>query len=231
MKTTTTHYDISKSAYPYLVTIFCSIIILGNIYALKITTFFSILTPCGMICFPFTFAICDIITEGYGEDAANTAIRLGLISLVIFFITLNIVTNLEPAPGWEHQEAWETIFALSPRIFVATFLAFYFGEKINSKILSILQYIFRGAFFLRRSIASTFIGVTVDTLIFNIIAFSFIFSFGFFVKFTLHQLAIKLVFELFGSWLASLIVPYIQKNENLNPVKPRAWITKYFSQK
>lgn len=221
-------HNVTTSAYPYLLAVFCSIIILGNIHALKITKFFSILTPSGMICFPFTFSICDIITEVYGEKAADRAIKMGLIILVIYFISLNIVTMLEPAPGWENQHAWETIFSSSPRIILGTFLAYYLGEKINSKILSILKSIFNGKFFLRRSIASTIIGVTVDTFVFNFIAFFATFSFGYWLIFTCHQLILKVIFELFGSWISSIIVPIITKYEQLSLVQPKTWINKYW---
>lgn len=227
----TAQNNITTSAYPYLLAVFCSIIILGNIYALKITRFFSILTPSGMICFPFTFSICDIITEVYGEKAADRAIKMGLIILVIYFISLNIVTMLEPAPGWDNQHAWETIFSSSPRIILGTFLAYYLGEKINSKILSMLKSIFNGKFFLRRSIASTIIGVTVDTFVFNFIAFFGKFSLNYWLIFTCNQLVLKVFFELFGSWVSSIIVPILAKKENLSPIQPKTWINKYWQTK
>lgn len=222
--------NITSSAYPYLLSLFCSIIILGNIFALKITRFFSILTPSGMICFPFTFSICDIITEMYGEKAADRAIKMGLIILIIYFISLHIVTTFEPAEEWKNQKAWETIFSSSPRIILGTILAFYLGEKINSKILSILKFILNGNYFLRRSIVSTIIGVTIDTLIFNFIAFFSVFSLNYWLIFTCHQLILKIIFELFGSWVSSLIVPILIKHEK-NPSQAKKWINKYWQKK
>lgn len=223
--------NITSSAFPYLLSIFCSIIILGNIYALKITTIFGMLTPSGMICFPFTFSICDIITEAYGEEAADRAIKTGLVVLIIYFISLQFVTYLDPAPGWQNQHAWETIFASSPRIIAGTFLAYYLGEKINSKLLFFLNDLFNGKFFLRRSIASTFTGVFIDTIVFNFIAFFGNFPIRYWVIFTCQQLILKMLFELFGSYIASLIVPYLVKYENLDSTKPGSWIAKYWKQK
>jgi|GEM_PF-6583284 len=219
------------SAFPYLLAIFCSIIILGNIYALKIIKLFGMLTPSGMICFPFTFSICNIITEAYGEKAANRTINTGLIVLFIYFISLQVVTYIEPAPGWENQEAWETIFSSSPRIILGTFIAYYLGEKVNSKFLSLLNYIFSGMYYLRRSLISTFTGVFIDTIVFNFIAFFGTFSITYWFTITFQQLILKIGFELFGSWVASKILPYIIKNENLDPMQPGSWIKKYWNQR
>lgn len=220
-------FNITKSYYPFLMALFCSVVILGNIYALKISSLFSMRTPSGMICFPFTFSIIDIITEVYGEDAANRTIKMGLFVLILYFITLYIVTGLNPAPEWTLQKEWESIFSSSTMIIIATFIAYFLGEKVNTKLLSILKYLFNKKYFLRRSIASTFVGVTIDTVIFNLIAFYSLFSFDFLVVFTLHQLFFKLTLEVFGSWVSNLIVPSLKKYEDLDPVKPRAWIDKY----
>ena len=223
--------NVTSSAFPYLLSVFCSIIILGNIYALKITTIFGMLTPSGIICFPFTFSICDIITEAYGSKAADRAIKTGLGVLIIYFISLQLVTFLEPAPGWQNQHAWETIFLSSPRIIAGTFVAYYLGEKVNSQLLAFLNYIFNGKFFLRRSLASTFSGVFIDTLVFNFIAFFGSFPIKYWVIFTFQQLILKMIFEFIGSLLASLIVPSIIKNENLDPIKPGRWMERYWKQR
>lgn len=223
--------DIVDSYYPYLVAFFCSIVILGNIFALKISSFLSLITPSGMICFPYTFSILDIITEVYGEKAASRTIKAGLIILFLYFLMLRIVTNLTPSPDWHLQHEWENIFSASSRIVFGTFIAYYLGEKINTKLLSILKYVFNKKYFLRRSLASTFMGVSVDTVVFNLVAFYGIFSFDFLLWFTLHQLVLKWVMEITGSWVASRIVTRLKNYEQLDPVKPRAWIDKYLRAK
>lgn len=228
MNSTSNEQVIINSYYTMLSCLFCSIVILGNLFALKTTTFFGLLTPGGMICFPFTFSICDIITEVYGEEAAKKTIKMGLTSLFIYFFTLSLVTKFPAAPGWEKQEYWESIFSMSYTIFLGTFIAYYFSERINSFILSALKYICNKQYFLRRSIISTFFGVTVDTFLFNLIAFFWFLPFSLWITITISQLVLKLLYEIIGSGVATLIVPYLKKYENLDPIKPRAWIDKYF---
>ena len=232
MNNTTDHSDILlNSYYPILVTLFCTVVLLGNIFALKTSSIFGLISPCGMICFPFTFTICDIVTEVYGDKAARQTIRLGLITLLIYFCFLSIVTSLTPAPSWNKQEEWETIFAMSKLIFIATFTAYYLGERINSFLLSTLKYICNKKYFLKRSLISTFFGVCVDTFIFNFIAFFWFFSFDIWISITISQLILKLLYEVLGSFIASAIVPYLKKNEKLDPLTERAWINKYLLNK
>ena len=100
-----------------------------------------------MLCFPFTFSINDIIAERYGEKAAARTVKMGLITLIIYFITLHLVTGLEPAQGWGKQKEWESIFSSSAMIFLGTLSAYYLGEKVNYKLLSTLKTIFNERFF------------------------------------------------------------------------------------
>lgn len=219
--------NITNSFYPYFMSLFCAIIILGNIYALKIITIFSLRTPSGMICFPFSFSINNIITEVYGEEAATKTIRFGMIILILYYLTLLFITGIDPAPGWNSQKEWEKIFSSSPLIVLGTLCAYYSSEKINSKILSIFKYYFEGKYFLGRSVGATIIGVTLDTLIFNVIAFYWFLPFYDWVFFTLDQIALKIFFEIIGSIISSLVIPSLKNYEDLDPVKPRAWIDKF----
>lgn len=218
---------IISNHYTLLSCLFCSIVLLGNLFALKTTIIYGHLTPSGMICFPFTFSLCDIITEVYGNKAATKTIHMGLLILLIYFITLHIVTIFPAAPGWEKQEAWNEIFSMSPSIFLGTIIAYYLGEKINSRMLSALRYMFNIKAFFNRSLISTFIGVTIDTLVFNLVAFLWILPFYQWVSITISQLILKLLYEAIGSSIASMIVPFLKKQENLDPIKPRVWIDKY----
>ena len=107
---------ITASFFPYLLCAFVITAVLGNLYALKIIVLFGLTTPAGMICFPFTFSICDIISDVYGRESANKAIQTGVIALTFYYLSLTIITTANPAEIWGFQRDWENIFTPSYRV-------------------------------------------------------------------------------------------------------------------
>src|SRR5690606_1194717 len=77
--------------------------------------------------------------------------------------------------GWVEgggQAAWDMLLGLTPRIALASLLAYFFGEFVNSYILARLKVATKGRFFWVRSIGSSLIGQGVDTLIFFPVAYA-----------------------------------------------------------
>ncbi len=219
----------TSNYYIYFCSLFTTIVIAGNIFALKFVKIGFLSTPAGMICFPFTYSLGDIITELYGFNAAKKVILMGLLNLIIYIILLNIVIWLPQSSDWPLNKEFDHLFSISLRIVLGTILGYLIGELINSKILSILKYITDGNIFLPRSIISTIIGVTVDTIIFNMVAFIAIIPLTKLMSFIFEQYILKLSFELFGSLMASIIVAYIRKREPLDIIDNYSykWIDKY----
>lgn len=218
---------ITNSFFPYLLCAFVLTAVLGNLYALKIIVLFGLTTPAGMICFPFTFSICDIINDVYGRQSANRAIRTGVVALTFYYLSLTMITAVNPAEIWGFQQEWETIFTQGHRIFLGTILGFYIGEKLNSFVLSLLKYFFLKQSLLTRFtryLTSTLIGVTFDTIIFCLTAFLFIYPLSYILHLIFAQLILKYLFEIFGSYIASKISPIIKDKEGLDIVDAYPWM-------
>lgn len=204
---------VSKSIYPYLCSLFSAIVIAGNVYALKIVNLGLLSSPAGMICFPFSFSIVDIVTEVYGEKTAKRFIRTGLINLIFFIALLQIVLALPSDLSVSPQEEFNGVFSLSWRIFLGTIAGYYLGESINSKCLSILKFITDGTGFFQRSFYSTIIGITVDTVIFNLIAFVGVIPVEKLTPFIFKQYILKIFFAWVGAYVVSKIIPSIKRKE------------------
>ena len=228
IKNKRTHLEIDDTLI-ILSSIFSMIVIAGNIFALKFTTIGPFSTPAGMICFPFTYTLGDIITEIYGYSIARKVILMGLFNLVLFYIFLKLVIALPPASFWHLQKEFEAVFGLSSRILLGTIVGYLSGELVNSRILSFLKYITQGNIFVPRAVASTIIGVTTDTLFFNIAAFLFIIPFSILLPFILQQYLLKICFEIVGAFAAGFIVKKIKKTQKIDIIDPYPfkWIEKY----
>ena len=81
------------------------------------------------------------------------------------------VVAMPPAASWTGQDAYEQVFGLVPRIVLASIIAFWAGEFVNSFVLAKMKVWTKGKALWSRTIGSTIFGQGVDSLLFYPIAF------------------------------------------------------------
>jgi len=86
-------------------------------------------------------------------------------------LVLMLVTALPAASDWPFQEAFKNILGLTPRIVLASLIAYFAGEFSNSYLLAKLKIKTKGKFLWFRTISSTLLGEGIDTILFVFIAF------------------------------------------------------------
>lgn len=157
--------------FDVLVAIFVAVLLISNISSTKILTLWKFTFDGGTILFPLSYIFGDILTEVYGFRKSRRVIWLGFFSALLMSVVLYIVQVLPPASDWPHQDAFEKLLGLVPRIVAASLIAYFAGEFSNSITLSLLKIRTKGRFLWIRTIFSTIIGEGIDTLVFCMIAF------------------------------------------------------------
>jgi queuosine precursor transporter len=112
-----------------------------------------------------------VLTEVYGYANARRCIWAGFVAMVFMAFMSWAVVAMPPAATWDGQAAYESVFGQVPRIVVASMLAFWAGEFVNSFVLSRMKVWTRGKHLWSRTIGSTVFGQAVDSLIFYPVAF------------------------------------------------------------
>lgn len=125
----------------------------------------------GILFFPISYVIGDVLTEVYGYARARRVIWAGTAAVLFMAFMSFVVVALPPAPDWKNQAAYETIFGQVPRIVFASVLAFWAGEFVNSYVLARMKLWTGGKQLWSRTIGSTVAGQAVDSLIFYPLAF------------------------------------------------------------
>jgi queuosine precursor transporter len=125
----------------------------------------------GVLFFPVSYIIGDVLTEVYGFARARRVIWTGTAALVFMAVMAAVVVALPPAPGWPGQAAYEFVFGSTWRVVGASILAFWCGEFVNSIVLAKLKLATQGRLLWLRTIGSTLVGQGVDSLIFYPLAF------------------------------------------------------------
>jgi uncharacterized integral membrane protein (TIGR00697 family) len=121
--------------------------------------------------FPISYVFGDILTEVYGYARSRRVIWAGFAGLAFASFMSWVVVRLPPAPFWPHQEAYEIAFGLTWRIALASMIAYFCGEFVNSFVLAKMKIMTRGRWLWTRTIASTIFGEGVDSLLFYPLAF------------------------------------------------------------
>jgi queuosine precursor transporter len=163
--------------YDFVMAAFVAILLLSNIIGAskRATLDLPFIGPwsfgAGVMFFPVSYIIGDVLTEVYGYARARRVIWTGFAALIFMAFMSFIVVSLPPAQGWDGQAAYESVFGNAWRIVAASMIAFWAGEFANSIILAKMKLATQGRYLWTRTIGSTVVGQGVDSLLFYPIAF------------------------------------------------------------
>ena len=158
--------------YEYVMAAFVAILLLSNIIgAAKLSTVAGYTFGAGILFFPVSYVIGDVLTEVYGYARARKVIWTGFAALIFMAFMSYVVVAMPPAESWDGQEAYEQVFGSTWRIVLASIIAFWAGEFVNSFVMAKMKIWTKGKALWSRTIGSTVVGQGIDSLIFYPIAF------------------------------------------------------------
>ena len=200
-----------------IASVFVTCLITANIIAVKLILFLGFLVPAGIIIFPLSYLFGDILTEVYGYAAARRVIWLGFACNLLAVIAIYI-SGLAPGftPTFHDQSAYVAILGFTPRLLLASFIAYLVGEFTNSFILAKLKIATKGRWLWTRTIGSTLVGEGLDTLIFISIAFSGIIPASMILTTILTQWIFKVVYEIVATPFTYAVVGFLKRKEGMD---------------
>lgn len=125
----------------------------------------------GVLFFPLSYVLGDVLTEVYGYARARKVVWAGFAALAFASFMSYVIVAMPPADGWENQEVYEIVFGLTPRIAFASLIAFWAGEFANAIVMAKMKILTKGRHLWSRTIGSTVVGQGIDSLIFYPVAF------------------------------------------------------------
>lgn len=197
--------------------VFVACLLLSNLIAGKMWAVTEDITlPAAVILFPVTYILGDVFTEVYGFRKARLIIWAGF-AASFFAVIIYLITIALPHPGyWEGQEAYATVMGTTPRVAIASFAGYLFGEFSNSMILSRLKVVTGGRKLWLRTIGSTLIGEGFDSVIFIMISFWGTMENSVVLKMILFQYLFKVCYEILFTPVTYAVVKFIKKKEGID---------------
>ncbi len=151
--------------------VFVTCLLTANIIAAKLVTVGGLVLPAGIIIFPVSYIVADVLTEVWGYAVARRVIWLGFACNALMVAAIWGAGEIAPAPFWKGQAAYAEILGQTPRILAASFVAYLVGEFANAFVMAKLKIATSGRWLWVRTIGSTVVGEGLDTLFFVGLAF------------------------------------------------------------
>jgi uncharacterized integral membrane protein (TIGR00697 family) len=170
----------------------------------------------GILFFPLSYVLGDVLTEVYGYARARRCIWAGFGALLFMAFMAWVVVALPPDPSWEGQEAYERVFGQVPRIVLASIVAFWAGEFANSYVLARMKVWTKGRHLWTRTIGSTFVGQGIDSLIFYPLAFYGVWDNETLLVVLATQFALKVGWEALLTPVTYAVVGWLKRREGVD---------------
>jgi queuosine precursor transporter len=164
-------------SFDFVMVAFVVILLLSNVIGAEKRSFVNLpgIGPwpfgAGILFFPISYVIDDVLTEVYGYARARRAIWAGFAALLFMAVMEWTVVHLPVAEGWTGQPAYERVFGSGWRIILASMTAFFVGEFLNSFVMAKMKIWSEGRNLWARFWGSTVVGEGADSLIFYPLAF------------------------------------------------------------
>jgi len=206
-----------------LTAVFVTVLVISNIIAVKLVQVSGLVLPAAVILFPIAYIFGDVLTEVYGYAQARKVIWTGFFCNFLAVAAIWVAGLLPAASFWSAgvfttaegaQNAYQAILGFAPRLLAASFIAYLFGEFLNSYVMARVKLVTRGRFLWVRTISSTLVGEGADAAIFITVAFLGIIPAPDLLTTILSQWLFKVAYEVLATPLTYWVVIRLKKAEN-----------------
>ena len=203
-----------SASFMYMGILFCTCLIASNLLESKILQFGSFTMTAGVLCFPISYILNDCIAEVWGYRKARFVIWMAFL-MNFFVVALGQLAVILPAADFwaEHEEHFNFVFGLTPRITVASFIAFLLGSLTNAFVMSKMKKSSEGRHFSKRAVMSTLWGEGIDSLIFFPFAFGGLVPIPDLIKLMVLQVITKTLYEIIALPLTIRVVKWVKHRE------------------
>jgi len=148
-------------------------VIIANLQVMKIVTLFGLTTSLGNITYSTSFLATDILSENYGSKHARQAVILGFFALLSLTFLMGLALLFEPSPADYAQKSMQVLYAILPRIALASLVAYGISQAHDIWTYSRFKkkQPAKRWIWLRNNV-STMLSQAIDTLLFVSIAFA-----------------------------------------------------------
>ena len=193
--------------------LFTTCLIVANIVEQKLISIGPIEATAGLLIFPVSYIINDIIAEVWGYRKARLIIWYGFLMNFLTVIIFRLSIVVPGSENFSHQEAFQLVLGNTERISLASFIAFLIGSFLNAMVMSKMKIFQKGRNFSLRAVVSTLVGEGADSLVFFTIAFAGVIPNKDLMTLILTQTAMKSGYVILVLPVTNVIVRWVKRKE------------------
>ena len=198
--------------------LFTVCLIVANIIEQKLINIGPIQATAGLIIFPISYIVNDLIAEVWGFRKARLIIWYGFLMNFVAIVAFKISIWMPSSEYFAHQVAFETVLGNTFRITFASFTAFLVGSFVNAYIMSKMKVMQKGKGFTLRAVVSTVFGQGFDSIVFFTLAFYAVMPNHELLILILTQTGMKTAYEILVLPLTTIIVKWVKKKEETDVI-------------
>ncbi|MDB4601122.1 queuosine precursor transporter [Flavobacteriaceae bacterium] len=219
--------NLAKKIYLYLAALFITSLVVSNLIFQKFFYWYPFdMTiggiklfelSVGILPYPITFLVTDLISEIYGQKKANQVVIAGIFAS---FFSLNIILISNYVPALEsspiNDETFSNVFSLSGLAVLASMLAYLFAQFIDIKIYHFWKNLTKGKMLWLRNNFSTFSSQIIDTItVISLLCLFEVLSWDSFLGLVVSGIVFKILVAFLDTPLLYLFVYLFRKKFNL----------------
>ena len=224
--------------FDYLMAAFVAILLLSNLIgAAKLTTVWGYTFGAGILFFPVSYVLGDVLTEVYGYAHARRCVWVGFFALLFMAFMSFVVVAMPPSSGWGCassgdprfaeivaktsagavcQTTYDSVFGSTWRIVIASVTAFWAGEFVNSFVLARMKVWTAGKYLFTRTWGSTIFGQAVDSVLFYPIAFLGTWETADVIHVMYTNWALQVLWEIVLTPVTYAVVGFLKRSEGVD---------------
>ncbi len=208
--------------YLILASLFITSLVTSNLIFQKFFTWsplglFTFELSVGIIAYPITFLVTDVISEIYGRKRANRVVLAGVFASA-FALLIVIVSTEAEATDWSpiSNTEFKKVFGFTYIAVAASLAAYLLAQLIDVQLFHFWKRMTKGKHLWLRNNASTFTSQFVDTfVIITLLSVFEVIEWEFYFLLIINGFLFKVLFALFDTPVAYLLVYYIRRHFGL----------------
>ena len=218
---------LAQKLYFFLGSVFITALVVSNLIFQKFFSWypfnFEILgiklfeLSVGVLPYPVTFLITDIISEIFGKRKANQVVVMGILAS-IFSIGLLLLGDVLPASSSSpiDDKTFNLVFSASPLAVLASMSAYLIAQFLDIRIYHFWKQLTQGKYLWLRNNFSTFSSQIIDsTTVIALLCIFDILAWDLFLGLVLSSITFKIVVAVIDTPLLYILVGLIRKKFNL----------------